>query len=555
MHRMDLTIYGKVIIAYFVSVLSLYSAWAQDDSAPPPKGITHETILKSPTYTGKVHKARIKDITHFDGVRENQLVGYGLVVGLNGSGDTLASSPYTKESLTSMLERLGVNIRDGAVPSGKNVAAVMVTASLPPFSRQGSKIDVTVSALGDAKDLRGGTLLVTPLLGADGEVYAVSQGPVAVSGFSAQGKAASVTKGVPTSGKIANGAIVEKEIGFELTNLKTLQLTLNNPDFTTAQRISEVVNAHLKNKQAKAIDSSTVRIQGDLQNRANIINLMTEIEQLMVEPDQTARVVIDDQNGVIVIGHNVKINPIALTHGSITVRIVETPQVSQPNPFTNVISSNTPINLGGVATSRANVTNNNQQNAAIFADQANALSTQQTNDSTALTNQQQQQVSLFYQQNGLGVAPTNGTQFDLTKAPSYGSLTTAQKTALTAQLSALQQQQITQTQQLNQTHQQQISQLQQQQQLTGTLQNQQQLNGLNQQAQAQLIPVQQATVVDNTNINVKEEKGKFALLESGVNLEEFVNALNLLGASPKDMTAILHGIKAAGALQAEINVI
>ncbi len=549
MLRMDLTICRKTITAYLIAVLSLFPAWAADD-APLPMGITQKTILKNPMFTGSVRKARLKDITHFNGVRENQLVGYGLVVGLNGTGDTLASSPYTKESLTSMLERLGVNIRDGNVPSGKNVAAVMVTSNLPAFSRQGSKIDVTVSALGDAKDLRGGTLLVTPLLGADGEVYAVSQGPVAVSGFSAQGKAASVAKGVPTSGKIANGAIVEKEVGFELASLKTLQLTLNNPDFTTAQRISEVINDHLKKSIATAMDSATVHIQGNPHEQSNIINLMTEIEHLMVEPDQTARVVIDDQNGVIVIGHNVRINPIALTHGSITVRIVETPQVSQPNSFTNVTTANAPINLGGSA---ATGTNNQQtRNAAVFADQANALSKQQTADTAALTAQQQQQIALFYQQNNLGTTVPNAP-FTLTGNAAFNNLPPAQQGTVTTQLAALQQQQTLQTQQINQTHQQQINQVQQQQQLTGTLQNQQQLNGLNQQ-QAQLIPVQQATVVDTTDINVKEEKGKFSLLESGANLEEFVNALNLLGATAKDMTAILQGIKAAGALQAEISV-
>jgi flagellar P-ring protein precursor FlgI len=551
MLKIDFRICRKAITIAVVLFLSSVQAQDNSDREHPPTLVTEKTVLKNPNFTGAVPKVRLKDITHFSGVRENQLVGYGLVVGLNGSGDTLASSPYTRESLISMLERLGVNIRDTNIPSGKSIAAVMVTASLPPFSRQGSKIDVTVSAVGDAKDLRGGTLLVTPLLGADGEVYAVAQGAVAVSGFFIQGRASSATKGVPTSGKIANGAIVEREVGFELSSLKALQLTLNNPDFTTAQRISTTVNEHLKKPLARAIDSSTVHILSNPQGQTNMMNLMTEIEQLMVEPDQTARIVIDDQNGVIVIGHNVKINPIALTHGTITVRIAELPQVSQPNSFTNVTTGNAPINVG-----TPNVANNNQQinNAAIFSDQAKALDTQQKADKITLTNQQQQQINLFYQQNGLGRAPNDQTKYSLGSDSVYQGLPSPRKVAISTQFAALQQQQNLQMQQLDQNHQQQISQLQQQQQIAGTLQNQQQLNNLNPQASVQLIPVQQATITDKTIIKVKEEKGKFTSLESGANLGEFVDALNSLGVSPKDMTAIFQSIKAAGALQAEISV-
>lgn len=195
--------------------------------------------------------SRIKDIADFEGVRDNLLVGYGLIVGLNGTGDSLNNAPFTEQSLVAMLERLGVNTR-GQDLSTDNVAAVMVTADLPPFARQGSRVDVTVSAIGDATSLQGGTLLVTPLMGADGEVYAVAQGPLAVGGFAVQGQAASVTRGVPTVGRIANGAIVEREIDFQLDGMSSVNLSLRNPDFTTAKRIAQAINARLGTDAAKA---------------------------------------------------------------------------------------------------------------------------------------------------------------------------------------------------------------------------------------------------------------------------------------------------------------
>lgn len=349
-----------------------------------------------------LNEVRIKDIVSFEGVRENQLVGYGLVVGLNGTGDAIASNPYTKESLTGMLERLGVNIRDGVAPGSKNIAAVMVTANLPPFARHGTRIDISVSALGDAKDLRGGTLLVTPLLGADGEVYAVGQGPVATGGFSAQGKSGSaLVKGVPTSAKISSGAIVEKEVGFELAHSKKMNLSLKNPDFTTAKRISDAINK-LKGASSRAIDPSTVSLNMSEQDRSNIVEFITRIEQLKVVPDQVAKIVIDDQDGIIVMGENVRISTVAVTQGSVTIKITETPQVSQPNPFTQV---------------------------------------------------------------------------------------------------------------------------------------------------------QAAAVVDRSDVQVKEEKGKFAVLPTGVSLQELVNGLNALGVAPRDLISILRSIKAAGAIQAEIEVV
>ena len=276
--------------------------------------------------------SRIKDIADVEGVRDNMLVGYGLVVGLKGTGDSLKSAVFTKESLIGMLARLGVNTRDQSL-SSKNIAAVMVTATLPPFARQGTRIDVNVSALGDASSLLGGTLLVTPLMGADSEVYAVSQGQVAISGFEAKGAGASVSKGVPTSGRIANGAIVERELQFDLASLDTLKIALRNPDFTTAQRMAQAINGALGAGAARPRDPGTVDLTVPAQYRGDVVGLLTRVEQLRVTPDQVARVVIDERSGVIVMGENVRISTVAIAQGNLTIRITETPQVSQPQPF------------------------------------------------------------------------------------------------------------------------------------------------------------------------------------------------------------------------------
>ncbi len=276
--------------------------------------------------------SRIKDISDIEGVRENYLIGYGLVVGLNGTGDSISSMAFTEESLIGMLERLGVNTRDGKIKT-KNVAAVMVTGSLPAFARQGTRIDVAISALGDAKSLQGGTLLVTPMLGADGEVYAIAQGQVAIGGFSAQGDAQSIVKGVPTSGRIANGAIIEREILFDFANQKSIKLALRNPDFTTASRITDAINSYLGSVAATTLDSGTVTLNLGKTRREDLIQVLTDIEQLRIQPDQVAKVIIDEKSGIIVIGENVRINPIAIAQGNLTIRITETPQVSQPAPF------------------------------------------------------------------------------------------------------------------------------------------------------------------------------------------------------------------------------
>jgi flagellar P-ring protein precursor FlgI len=276
--------------------------------------------------------SRIKDLANIEGVRQNQLIGYGLVVGLNGSGDTLNNIPFTKQSLQAMLERMGVNIRGQTIRTG-NVAAVMVTANLPAFSTQGTRIDITVSALGDAKSLQGGTLLVTPLLGADGNVYAVAQGSVAISGFQAEGEAAKIVRGVPTVGRISNGALIEREIEFNLNRQSQLRMALRNPDFTTAKRIAAAINDFIGAPTAEPLDPSTVGITVPAQYRSNVVKLLTEIEQLQIEPDLAAKIVIDERSGVIVMGRDVRVSMVAVAQGNLTVSISESPQVSQPTPF------------------------------------------------------------------------------------------------------------------------------------------------------------------------------------------------------------------------------
>jgi flagellar P-ring protein precursor FlgI len=367
--------------------------------------------------------SRVKDIADFEGIRENMMVGYGLVVGLNGTGDSLNKSIFTRESLIGMLERLGVNARDPSLRTN-NVAAVMVTANLPAFSRQGTKIDVTVSTLGDAKSLLGGTLLVTPMLGADGEVYAVAQGSVQ-SGFVAKGAATSVTKGVPTAGRVSNGAIVEREIAFEMASMQSVNIMLRNPDLTTARRVAQVINAFLHTPAARPLDPATILLTVPSGTPGGVVGLITDIEQLRVEPDQVARVVIDEQNGVIVMGENVRISTVAIAQGNLTVKVTETPQVSQPNPFA-------PTGSGDAG-----------QPPVVGPD---------------------------------------GTQF----APGGGA---------------------------------------------------------------------QTVVVPRTSVSVDEQsERRLAVLPEGVSLQQLVNSLNALGVGPRDMISILQAIKAAGALQAEIEV-
>jgi flagellar P-ring protein precursor FlgI len=284
--------------------------------------------------------SRVKDLVDVQGIRDNMLVGYGLVVGLNGTGDSLKNAPFTQLSIQSMLERLGTNTR-GQVMQTKNVAAVMVTANLPAFAAPGSRIDVSVSAMGDAKNLQGGTLLVTTLFGADGQIYALAQGPVSIGGFSAQGEASSVTRGVPTAGRIANGAIVEKGTGFQLSSLSSLKLSLHNPDLTTATRIAKAVNAYLGGNSAQATDPSNVALNVPANYPGGAMALLTDIEQVKVDPDQPAKVIIDENSGVIVMGSDVRISTVAIAQGNLTIKVTETPQVSQPSPFSNTGTTQT----------------------------------------------------------------------------------------------------------------------------------------------------------------------------------------------------------------------
>jgi len=275
---------------------------------------------------------RIKDLVEFEGVRGNDLVGYGLVVGLNGTGDGIRNSPFTEETMSNILERLGVNVT-GEKFRPKNVAAVFVTGSLPAFARVGGQIDVTVSTIGDAKNLMGGTLILTPMSGADGQIYAVAQGQVIAGGAAASGQAGSVTFGVPTSGSIPAGARVEREIAFDFQSLKTVRLALRNPDFTTALRIEEAINRKIAHKIAVMTDSGTVEVSVENSGKRSISHLISGLENILVTPEQKARVVVDQRSGTIVLGDEVRISKVAVSQGNLTVRVQETPLAVQPNPF------------------------------------------------------------------------------------------------------------------------------------------------------------------------------------------------------------------------------
>jgi flagellar P-ring protein precursor FlgI len=293
---------------------------------------------------------RIKDVTYIRGIRENQLIGYGIVAGLKGTGDTLRSAPFTDQSLSSMMERLGVNIR-GLGARTRNIAAVMVTGELPPFAVSGSRIDITVTSLGDASSLVGGTLLMTPLQAANGNVYAVAQGSVTVSGFEAKGQNEVVTHGVPTAARIAGGALVERPSPSPSEVPKVLHLHLKNPDFSTAVAVVDAINAHTqktrKSRLAREEGPSSVAI--DLPSRISLSRFIAEIGQLEITPDTPARIIVDERTGTIVINRNVKISRVAVTHGNLTVRVTETPQVSQPAPFSKgetVVTTETAVTAG-----------------------------------------------------------------------------------------------------------------------------------------------------------------------------------------------------------------
>jgi flagellar P-ring protein precursor FlgI len=318
-------------------------------------------LVSTPTLAS----TRIKDIVTIQGVRANQLVGYGLVIGLNGTGDTLRNSPFTEQSLQSMLDQLGINVRSSK-PRTRNVAAVMVTAELPAFIGRGSRIDVTVSSLGDATSLAGGSLILTPLSGADNQIYAVAQGPIAVTGFASQGKAETLTQGVPTTGRIPNGALVEREPPGRFADQKTLTLELRNPDFATAVAIADAINAHMHQRYgisvAREVDMRTVAVQRPF--FIGPARFMAEIGELPVQVDAPARVVIDERTGTIVIGKDVQISTVAVAHGSLTVRVTEMPKVSQPLPFSRgetVVTPETQVLAGEQGGNLAIMRGNNLQ--------------------------------------------------------------------------------------------------------------------------------------------------------------------------------------------------
>ncbi len=283
---------------------------------------------------------RIKDVASIQGVRDNQLIGYGLVMGLQGTGDTLRNSQFTEQSLQSMLDRMGVNVRDLNLRT-RNVAAVIVTADLPPFVGTGSRIDVTVTSMGDATSLKGGTLLLTPLQGGDGQVYAVAQGGIAVSGFSAQGQAETLTQGVSTAGRIPNGALIEKEVEGGSMDVGPLVFELKNPDYKTAIQITDAINRYAMQRFGRRVasprDFRSVVLQKPRQMGAT--RFIAEIGDLEIQPDTPARIVVDQRTGTVVIGKNVQVSTVAITHGNLTIRVTEFPEALQPDPFSNGVTT------------------------------------------------------------------------------------------------------------------------------------------------------------------------------------------------------------------------
>ena len=298
--------------------------------------------------------ARVKDISNLAGVRDNQLIGYGLVVGLNGTGDG-GNTAFTTQSLSSMLRALGITVNPKDIRA-RNVAAVMVTANLPPFARAGGRVDIVVSSLGDAKSLQGGTLLLTPLRAPDGEIYAVAQGPISVGGFTVSGKAGSaVQKNHPTVGHIAAGALIEQEVLGQFAGREHVTLILHNPDFTTSSRLVQTINDQLGETVARALDSGTVKIQVPAHFRANIVEFVSTLESMEVTPDTVAKVVLDERTGTVVIGENVRIATIAIAHGNLSIEIKESQQVSQPPPFSGGATVVTPESDVRVQEEKANV--------------------------------------------------------------------------------------------------------------------------------------------------------------------------------------------------------
>ncbi|MGQ9485428.1 MAG: flagellar basal body P-ring protein FlgI [Desulfosoma sp.] len=298
----------------------------------PPCGIAAVVGCLLMGLVHNAHSVRIKDVARFMGARSNALVGYGLVIGLNGTGDN-NKTQFTTSTLANFLDRMGIHVDPDSIKV-KNVAAVMVTAKLPPFARNGTKLDVQVSSIGDAKSLEGGTLLMTTLQGPDGQVYAVAQGPVSTGGFSASGASgSSVQKNHPTVGFISQGAVVEREFSVSLEDLNRLDLVLNTPDFSTADQTARQINLALGGPYARAVDGATIQLDVPPSYRSDVVSLMSQVEALEIRPDTAAKVVINERTGTIVLGENVRISPVAVAHGNLTVQISERPAVSQPLPF------------------------------------------------------------------------------------------------------------------------------------------------------------------------------------------------------------------------------
>jgi flagellar P-ring protein precursor FlgI len=299
------------------------------------------------------HADKIRDLASVGGVRSNQLIGYGLVVGLDGSGDQTTQAPFTTQSLENMLQQFGITVPPNARPQLKNAAAVTITADLPPFAKPGQTIDVTVASIGNAKSLRGGELLMSPLRGADGNVYAIAQGSVVVGGISAQGKSgSSVQVNISASGRIPNGASVERSVPSSFGSSGDLMLNLNTPDFTTAARIAQAINTAYGQGTAQPVDGGTVSVRGP-QDPAQKVAWLGMIQGLDVMPgDAPARVVVNSRTGTVVIGSDVKVTAAAVAHGAIQVTISEQPLVSQPAPFSRgqtavVPSSDVQVSEGG----------------------------------------------------------------------------------------------------------------------------------------------------------------------------------------------------------------
>lgn len=298
--------------------------------------------LTMPSFAG----SRIKDIAFVQNSRDNQLIGYGLVIGLQGTGDSLRNSPFTEQSIRAMLENLGIASTNGR-PRTRNVAAVIVTANLPPFAKSGSRIDINVASLGDATTLAGGTLVETPLRAANNQIYAVAQGGLIVSGFQASGQAEKISQGVPTSGRVPNGAIVEREVRQMSEDQKEFTFLLHNPDFSTAVAVVDSINAFTKETYGAAlaseVDARSVIVKKP--QKVTSTRFISQLERLSVETEAPARVLVDERTGTIVIGSEVKVSAVAVSHGALTVRVSELPTVSQPEAFSQGQTTTQPATI------------------------------------------------------------------------------------------------------------------------------------------------------------------------------------------------------------------